>query len=427
MKRKIYFVGIKGTGMSGLAIIYKNLGYDVVGSDVEKKFFTEDSILKNKIKIYNGFSIENIKKEMPIDFAITSNAWTSNVETIFLKENGIKVLTYPEAVSLIFNNSFGIAICGTHGKSTTTAFLGKIFEISNLKTTVLVGSPVKDWESNVYFSGSDYFILEADEYKNAFLNYKPKIIILTSLDYDHPDFFKTKKEYKESFIKFFRKLTGPKILISYHKFKLPKIKQIKLKYNPKIKFDFYAPGEHWQKNLQLVYKFCDIFEKKFKIENFKNNFFLALKEFKGVKRRFDILSENPILVDDYGHHPKELISFYNSLKLKFKNKNIYLIFQPHTYSRTEALFEEFKNAFKKIKNLIIFKTFSSAREGENKEIELKIKKLKNEIGFKYFDDREKLKEFLIKKIKRIKNIVIATCGAGDIYEILEEIKGIKNK
>jgi len=425
--KKIYFVGIKGTGMSGLAIIYKNLGYDVVGSDVEKKFFTEDSLLKNKIKIYNGFSIENIKKEMPIDFAITSNAWTGNVETIFLKENGIKVLTYPEAVSLIFNNSFGIAICGTHGKSTTTAFLGKIFEISNLKTTVLVGSPVKDWESNVYFSGSDYFILEADEYKNAFLNYKPKIIILTSLDYDHPDFFKTKKEYKESFIKFFRNLTGPKILISYHKFKVPKITQIKLKYNPKIKFDFYAPGEHWQKNLQLVYKFCDIFEKKFKIKNFKNNFFLALKEFKGVKRRFDILSENPILVDDYGHHPKELISFYNSLKLKFKNKNIYLIFQPHTYSRTEALFEEFKNAFKKIKNLIIFKTFSSAREGENKEIELKIKKLKNEIGFKYFDDRGKLKEFLIKKIKRIKNIVIATCGAGDIYEILEEIKGIKNK
>jgi len=420
--KKIYFVGIKGTGMSGLAIIYKNLGYDVVGSDVEKKFFTEDSLLKNKIKIYNGFSIENIKKEMPIDFAITSNAWTGNFETIFLKENGIKVLTYPEAVSLIFNNSFGIAICGTHGKSTTTAFLGKIFEISNLKTTVLVGSPVKDWESNVYFSGSDYFILEADEYKNAFLNYKPKIIILTSLDYDHPDFFKTKKEYKESFIKFFRNLTGPKILISYHKFKVPKIKQIKLKYNPKIKFDFYAPGEHWQKNLQLVYKFCDIFEKKFKIKNFKNNFFLALKEFKGVKRRFDILSENPILVDDYGHHPKELISFYNSLKLKFKNKNIYLIFQPHTYSRTEALFEEFKNAFKKIKNLIIFKTFSSAREGENKEIELKIKKLKNEIGFKYFDDRGKLKEFLIKKIKRIKNIVIATCGAGDIYEILEEIK-----
>jgi UDP-N-acetylmuramate--alanine ligase len=425
--KKIYFVGIKGTGMSGLAIIYKNLGYDVVGSDVEKKFFTEDSLLKNKIKIYNGFSIENIKKEMPIDFAITSNAWTGNVETIFLKENGIKVLTYPEAVSLIFNNSFGIAICGTHGKSTTTAFLGKIFEISNLKTTVLVGSPVKDWESNVYFSGGDYFILEADEYKNAFLNYKPKIIILTSLDYDHPDFFKTKKEYKESFIKFFRNLTGPKILISYHKFKVPKIKQIKLKYNPKIKFDFYAPGEHWQKNLQLVYKFCDIFEKKFKIKNFKNNFFLALKEFKGVKRRFDILSENPILVDDYGHHPKELISFYNSLKLKFKNKNIYLIFQPHTYSRTEVLFEEFKNAFKKIKNLIIFKTFSSAREEENKEIELKIKKLKNEIGFKYFDDRGKLKEFLIKKIKRIKNIVIATCGAGDIYEILEEIKGIKNK
>jgi len=421
--KKIYFVGIKGTGMSGLAIIYKKLGYNVVGSDVDKYFFTQDSLLKNNIKFYKGFSLDNLKKEMPIDFLVTSNAWLNNKETLWAKEKGIKVLNYPQAVASIFNKSFGIAICGTHGKSTTTAFLGKIFQIANLKTIVLVGSPVKDWESNVYFSGKDYFILEADEYRGAFLSYKPKIIILTSLDYDHPDFFKTKKEYKEIFIKFFKNLTGPRILISYSKFNLPKeIKQIKIKYNPKIKFNFYAPGNHWQKNLQLLFKFSKIFEKNFRVKNFTKSFFESTKTFGGVKRRFEILNQNPVLVDDYAHHPKELICFYKSLKIKFKNKKIFLIFQPHTYSRTEALFKDFKKVFRKIENLILFKTFTSARESENKEIEKKIRQLKKEIKLKYFDDKVKLIKFLKNKLKKFKNIVIATAGAGDIYEILKKLK-----
>lgn len=422
---KIYFVGIKGTGMSALALVYKNLGYEVVGSDVKEYFFTQESLLKNKIKFYENFSEENIKKELPIKLAIVSNAWQNNIETQFLKKLKIKTLTYPEGVARIFNKSFGIAVCGTHGKTTTTAFLGKIFELAKKEVTVLVGSPVKDWGGPVYFSGKKFFILEADEYKNAFLNYKPKVIILTSLDYDHPDFFKTKKEYKESFLKFFRNLEKPSILISYHKFKLPKrIKQFKVKYNKNLKFDFFAPGDHWQKNLQLVYKFCELF-------NLQNQFHLATKNFKGPLRRFDILSHDPLLIDDYGHTPEEVRAFYKSLEEKFKNKKIYFIFQPHTYTRTKFLFKKFLKTFKEIlsskniQKLIIFKTFSSAREKsneENRKVEEKLKNISKKLKKTlYFESEENLLKFL-KKIKNYNNKLIATCGAGNIYKVLFKIK-----
>lgn len=417
---KIYFVGIKGTGMSALSLIYLKLGFKVSGSDVKDYFFTQQILDKYKIKYYEGFDPQHIVKEKP-DIVISSVAWQQSSEVLKAKELKIKVLTYPQGVAQIFNKCFGIAICGTHGKSTTTAFIGKIFQLAKLPSIVLVGSPVKDWQAPFYFyldkinkiNSKIYFILEADEYREAFLSYRPKIIVVTNIDYDHPDYFKNKKQYKESFKKFFYQLQPPAILISHQRFHLPqKIRQIKI--SPlNFKFNFYAPGNHWQKNLNLVFHLANIL-------NLNEYFWRAIKEFKGVYRRFDIINENPILIDDYGHHPQEILAFYKSLQQKFPQKNFYFVFQPHTYSRTKKLFKEFKKVFKKIKNLIIFKTFSSAREKEDNLTEEKLKKLVHQLKALYFDDREKLKKFLLTKVK--KGYGIATCGAGNVYEILNEIK-----
>ncbi len=453
--KKAYLIGIKGVGMTALAEILKELGIEVIGSDTKEKFFTDEILKKEKIKFYEEFNKNNLKKELPVDLVISSVAYIlkPNSEIKFVQKLNIPLLTYPQALAQIFNNSFGIAICGSHGKSSATAILGTIFKNLGYDPNVLVGAEVIEWQKNALIIKNfkekiDFmrknenklnnlnwlrknlkklpiFIIEADEYRDAFLNYFPRITIVTNIDYDHPDYFKNEKEYLESFIKFAHNLKEPKILISYQD--LPKIKKIKhfrIKFNSKISFPFPIPGIHFQKNLQLIFQLIKIFNLN------KSKFFQTIKKYKGIRRRFEIVAhKNDIyLIDDYGHHPNEVLSFYKSLKLTFPDYQIFFIFQPHTFTRTHFLFKEFINVFQEIKkdknvNLIIFKTFPSARE---KEIILKIKKLKKDedlakkIKAMFFNKEKDLINFLKKKIKP--KTIITTVGAGSLYKILDKLK-----
>jgi UDP-N-acetylmuramate--alanine ligase len=445
--KKAYLVGIKGSGVSALACILKNLGIKVVGSDTREKFFTDEILKKEGIKFYEGFKKENLKKELPVSAVISSVAYLSsdikNPEIELAKKLNIPILTYPQALAEIFNQSFGIAICGSHGKSSTTAILGKVFKDVGLDPTVLVGSEVIEWKSNALVSKNfkkkieflrkneeklknlnwlrknlknlPIFIIEADEYKSAFLNYFPRIIIITNIDYDHPDYFKTEKEYKEAFRKFIENLREPGILITE--------KSISRREGPKF-FPFPYPGLHWQKNLRLIYQLIKILKIPEKI------FLKSIQNYQGIKRRFEIVKhKNDIyLIDDYAHHPSEVLAYFKSLKKSYPDYQIYFLFQPHTFTRTHFLFHQFIKVFKEIKkdkktNLIIFKTFPSARE---KEIILKIKKLKKDIDLAkkvkalYFDQEKKLIDFLQKNLKE--KTIITTVGAGNLYKILEKIK-----
>jgi UDP-N-acetylmuramate--alanine ligase len=445
--KKAYLVGIKGSGVSALACILKNLGIKVVGSDTKEKFFTDEILKKEGIKFYEGFKKENLKKELPVSAVISSVAYLSfnikNPEIELAKKLNIPILTYPQALAEIFNQSFGIAICGSHGKSSTTAILGKVFKDAGLDPTVLVGSEVIEWKSNALVSKNfkkkieflkkneeklknlnwlrknlknlPIFIIEADEYKSAFLSYFPRIIIITNIDYDHPDYFKTEKEYKDAFRKFVGNLKEPGILITE--------KSACRREGPNI-FPFPYSGFHWQKNLRLIYQLIKILKIPEKI------FFQSIKNYQGIKRRFEIIKhKNDIyLIDDYAHHPSEVLAYFKSLKKSYPDYQIYFLFQPHTFTRTHFLFHQFIKVFKEIKkdkktNLIIFKTFPSARE---KEIILKIKKLKKDIDLSkkvkalYFDQEKKLIDFLQKNLKE--KTIITTVGAGNLYKILEKIK-----
>jgi UDP-N-acetylmuramate--alanine ligase len=460
--KKAYLVGIKGSGVSALACILKNLGIKVVGSDTKEKFFTDEILKKERIKFYEGFKKENLKRELPVSAVISSVAYLSsnikNPEIELAKKLNIPILTYPQALAEIFNQSFGIAICGSHGKSSTTAILGKVFKDAGLDPTVLVGSEVIEWKSNSLVSKNfkkkieflkkneerlknlnwlrknlknlPIFIIEADEYKEAFLNYFPRIIIITNIDYDHPDYFKTEKEYQDAFRKFIENLREPGILITE--------KNISSREGQKL-FPFPYPGSHWQKNLRLIYQLIKILKIPEKI------FLKSIQNYQGIKRRFEIVKhKNDIyLIDDYAHHPSEVLAYFKSLKKSYPDYQIYFIFQPHTFTRTHFLFNQFIKVFKEIKkdkktNLIIFKTFPSARE---KEIILKIKKLKKDIDLAkkvkalYFDQEKNLINFLQKNLKELtrtnadytqtnadkRKIIITTVGAGDLYKILSRI------
>jgi UDP-N-acetylmuramate--alanine ligase len=445
--KKAYLVGIKGSGVSALACILKNLGIKVVGSDTKEKFFTDEILKKEGIKFYEGFKKENLKKELPVSAVISSVAYLSsnikNPEIDLAKKLNIPILTYPQALAEIFNQSFGIAICGSHGKSSTTAILGKVFKDVGLDPTVLVGSEVIEWKGNSLVSKNfkkkieflkkneeklknlnwlrknlknlPIFIIEADEYRSAFLNYFPRIIIITNIDYDHPDYFKTEKEYKDAFRKFIENLREPRILITE--------KNISRREGSRL-FPFPYPGSHWQKNLRLIYQLIKILKIPEKI------FLKSIQNYQGIKRRFEIVKhKNDIyLIDDYAHHPSEVLAYFKSLKKSYPDYQIYFLFQPHTFTRTHFLFHQFIKVFKKIKkdkktNLIIFKTFPSARE---KEIILKIKKLKKDIDLAkkvkalYFDQEKKLIDFIQKNLKQ--KTIITTVGAGDLYKILEKIR-----
>jgi UDP-N-acetylmuramate--alanine ligase len=473
--KKAYLVGIKGSGVSALACILKNLGIKVVGSDTKEKFFTDEVLKKEGIKFYEGFKKENLKRELPVSAVISSVAYLSsnlkNPEVELAKKLNIPILTYPQALAEIFNQSFGIAICGSHGKSSTTAILGKVFKDAGLDPTVLVGSEVIEWKSNALVSKSfkkkieflkkneeklknlnwlrknlknlPIFIIEADEYKSAFLNYFPRIIIITNIDYDHPDYFKTEKEYKDAFRKFVENLKEPGILIVNHA-DIRRLDDTRINADKKIRddlrnknprgsaldprksvvFPFPYPGFHWQKNLRLIYQLIKILKIPKKI------FLESIKNYQGLKRRFEIVKHknNIYLIDDYAHHPSEVLAYFKSLKKIYPDHQIYFLFQPHTFTRTHFLFHQFIKVFKEITkdektNLIIFKTFPSARE---KEIILKIKKLKRDIDLAkkvkalYFDQEKKLIDFLQKNLKE--KTIITTVGAGDVYKILEKIK-----
>jgi len=511
--KKAYLVGIKGSGVSALACILKNLGIKVVGSDTKEKFFTDEILKKEGIKFYEGFKKENFKKELPVSAVISSVAYLSsnikNPEIELAKKLNIPILTYPQALAEIFNQSFGIAICGSHGKSSTTAILGKVFKDVGLDPTVLVGSEVIEWKSNALVSKNfkkkieflkkneerlknlnwlrenlknlPIFIIEADEYKSAFLNYFPRIIIITNIDYDHPDYFKTEKEYKDAFRKFIENLREPGILIVNHadirrldgtrinaNNNLPGLKpdispgfrpdksgnhpgnssgrhpgnnphESALDSHKSVVFLFPYPGLHWQKNLRLIYQLIKILKIPEKI------FLKSIQNYQGIKRRFEIVrhKNNIYLIDDYAHHPSEVLAYFKSLKKSYPDYQIYFLFQPHTFTRTHFLFHQFIKVFKEIKkdkktNLIIFKTFPSARE---KEIILKIKKLKRDIDLAkevealYFDKEKKLINFLQKNLKELRKtyvdhtqtnadkrkIIITTVGAGDLYKILSRI------
>lgn len=455
--KKVYLIGIKGVGVVALAKILKGLGIEVVGSDTQEKFFTDEVLKKEKIKYYEGFNKENLKKELPVDVVISSVAFllpsSNNEEVAYVKKLKIPLLSYPQALSLIFNQSFGIAICGSHGKSSTTAVLGKVFKDLGYDPTVLVGSEVIEWKSNALVSKNfkekieflkenedklndldwikknlkklPLFIIEADEYRDAFLNYFPRIIIITNIDYDHPDYFKNSKAYLKSYLKFIKNLKEPKILITHKDFPFQKnILHLRVK-KIKTNFPFPIPGKHFQQNISLLNCLRQLFSLPF------SKFLNSLKNYQGIRRRFEIIKKTKrlVFIDDYAHHPNEVFSFYQSLKIKFKKYKKILIFQPHTFTRLHFLFKDFLKIFKKIKKdkkteILILKTFPSARE---KEVLVKIKKLKTDkdlaikLNLNYFESFEFLADFLKNKIKKGK-YVLASIGAGDVYKIFDFLK-----
>jgi UDP-N-acetylmuramate--alanine ligase len=461
--KNVYMVGIKGVGMAMLAQFLRGNGFQVSGSDVSDKFLTEKSLAKAKIKVKQGFSLKNFPNK--IDLVIYSSAYNfeDNQELKYLKDKNIPFLTYAEALGLLFDNHFGISVCGSHGKTTVTSWLGYVLKKSGLDPSVLNGSYVKQFKGSALIGKSKYFVVESDEYQNKLRFFNPKMVLLNNIDYDHPDYFKTPSKYFQVFLEFIKKIPKNGYLIANIDDRLVlkttrdcqaniiayfikddnrtmivpnNFKKIYYAVNIKVnnkyqsfdvfcgskkidRFKISLPGRHNISNSLAVISAS--LQLGLSVDKIKKN----LSTFLGPAQRFDVLGKykEGTIINDYAHHPSEIKALLQAVKQRYPNKRIITIFHPHTFSRTQALINNFAQSFVLSDDLYIVEIYASAREkkGNISSIDL-IKKIrqynsiinkKQNIGF--LKDLNSVEKKIPAKIK--KDDVVLLLGAGDIFRV----------
>ncbi len=475
MRKKAFFVGIKGVGMANLALLMQGLGWEVVGSDLPEVFITDPWLKKAGVRIHESFDPGLIEKEQP-DLVIYTGAHQGKKNPQVLKafEKGLKVKHASEVIAdLMKSFSRKLLIAGTHGKTTTTCLSAAVAYTSGFSFSSLAGtSDLRIFKKNQAITlpggivrGSDLFILEADEYaisppsdlRIKFLLYEYDYLIIPSVDFDHPDVYKDFDQVLETFERLILKNPKGKIFLNIddkgvrkllQRFKKSKKDQEIITYGRLEKADYQLIS------LQHKDSFSDLrislpdgrpFELKTRLLGEKNAlntlgvfaFYhqlpLDLKHisegifsFAGLRRRLESYGKSSsgiALFDDYAHHPTEIEAVAEALKSAFPKKKILYIFQPHTYSRTQALQQEFIKVFQRLDYLILLPIFASAREDKDKfqikEQDL-IKDLVDQGRFFFAPDFEEAKS-LSEKLKDKIDIII-TLGAGDIYKLLPELR-----
>ena len=443
--KKIYIIGIEGAGTSALAQMYKGLGYEVSGSDDGDHFYG-DILAQKETKVFGSFNSDNLPND--IDLVVHSTAFKDdNVEIAEAKKRGLKVISYPEALGEIFKQKFGIAVCGTHGKTTTSAMLSVVMQGAEADPSAIIGSRVKDWDSNALIGAGEHLIIEADEYQNKLKYYDQIGVILTSIDWDHPDFFPNMQIYKKAFQDFVERIPQHGFLVYCgddtdvvdvsEKANCKKISYgftdendfIIKKQNDKFeiiyedkslgRFEIKAPGNHNILNATAAIVVC--YQLKLDLEKVKS----GLNDFQGTSRRFEYIGKRneAILIDDYAHHPKEVQATLRAAKEKYPDKEILTIFHPHSFTRTEALLEEFAQSFDDANKVFILDIYGSARENQGNVSSKDLVDLINKYNpnkAEYISTIEEVIEFFEDKIGE--GEVLISMGAGDVWRVTKELK-----
>lgn len=459
--RSVHFVGIKGVGMTPLAIIAKEAGMKVSGSDIADEFITDEALKEAGIKPLIGFSSSHLSSHLEggnsdVDLVITTGAHGgfNNVEVLEAKRRNIKVITQGEAVGIfmigeIFGRKFtGISVTGTHGKTTTSAMIATLLKANNLDPSYLIGTAdAVSLGAPGHYGQGNYFVAEADEYMtepnfNKTIKHMwqhPKIAVITNIEFDHPDAYRSLNETREKFLEFAKQLPKDGILITCGDD--PQVKKLLAEFKgKKITYGFTRQNDYIVnevlKDIQLSV-FGDhnrlnataAFVVGLQVGLSKEEIRKGLEQFKGSKRRAEFVgkfSSGAQLFDDYAHHPTEIQETLRAFREKFPNSKIVCIFQPHTYSRTKYMFEQFSKSFRDVNVVILTNIYSSLREKPDPTVSMKDLAMK--IGKKALFI-PKLSD-VIKYVNNQSygdNVVLVTMGAGDVYKINAKVKMQKSK
>jgi len=431
--KKVFFVGIGGIGISAIARMMLLQGKDVSGSDLSMSLITSE-LEKLGAHITEGQNIELVPKDA--DLVVYSTAIPKYDVDFFknLQKSGIKIASYPEMLGLVTDGKYTIAVSGTHGKTTTTAMVAKILIDAKHDPSVIVGSLLKDYKSNLVVGKSNFFVVEACEYERSFLNIKPKILIITNIDADHLDYYKNLKDIQNAFKQMMLQ-TGHLIIYNGQdkntsmlvaEYERSNAKSGAIDYTkyldkvPKLS----VPGEHNRMNAAAALAVAYILNIDMASAE------KSLVEFSGTWRRLDKkgeTKEGAIIYDDYAHHPTEIKASLQALRELYPKgeKNITVLFQPHLYSRTKALFGDFAKSFKGANKTLLLPIYF-AREAKDESIssEKLAEAIKKEgDNAQAFSDFASAEEF-VKTLNLGSKDVFVTMGAGEAYKVAEKVFNI---
>ncbi len=463
--KNIHFIGINGSGIVGTACIAKDRGYNVTGCDINESGAYSKQLLELGIKVEYGHDESHIGNNTDLVVltpAVLYKDKYKNIPEIVKAFETKKTIRWQQFLGdYIMKNKNIIAICGTHGKTTTTTFTSLLLEKANFDPTCIIGGIVKEWEQNYRVGKSDWYTIEADEYASNFMYYHPKYIVLNNIEMEHPEYFKDLNDYKENFSNFIKTIQDNgtiifnyddknsydivKELSDYLKSKNVKILAItfdknknsdfcELNYVDSNGFNGYSVynenfelknvfGEHIIKDLAIV----TVLAKNIGINT--NNINELLKSFSGCGRRMDLIcqKDNIVIYDDYGHHHTQLKYTLEALRKKYNNELIYIVFEPHLISRFEQNSKEYLD-YLQIADRAIITKFYKSRESFRDDLDMD-KYIKNIDKIKYIEDYDKiisdLDIFIKKNINR--NICILVMGAGNSYKITDKIEKYLNK
>jgi len=446
-KIKIHFIGIGGIGMSGIAELMYKIGYTVLGSDS----IESDNVkrLKNIGIVVNiGHHKKNLNDVNAVVFS--SAIKKNNPEILEAKKNKIPIVSRADMLSELMKNKKCIAIAGSHGKTTTTSLVGNILESGKLDPTIINGGIINSFSKNNKFGKGEWMVVEADESDGSFLKLPHQISIITNLDIEHLDYYKTKKNLYSAFEQFIKNLPFYGIAIVNEDDK--NLKKLIITNDTRKIITFSNKNKKTNVFIDKIY-----YDKEFSKFNLKFNIPInnvsgsysykikaiglhnvyngtasiisgllagvkhryvkkALINYIGVKRRFTHLGKINLsnIYDDYAHHPTEIAATLSGAKQV--NKNLVVVFQPHRYSRTKILFNEFISVLSRIKNLYILDTYAAGEKKikgfESKDLYLRLKKLNNNL---VYIGKQNLNKIIYRQTNQ--NNIIIFMGAGSISKL----------
>ena len=448
--KHVHCIGIGGIGVSAIAEILNSQGYTVSGSDMKKSDVTE-RLLYQGITVYQGHAAENIQGA---DLVVYSAAVSpENPEIQAAREQNIPVVTRAEALgSLMSEYGTSIAISGTHGKTTTTSMVSLILEKAGTDPTILIGGNLPEFHGNAKIGHSKYFVTEACEYMDSFLSLRPQIEIILNIDSDHLDYFKDIDHIVQSFERFAGLVPEGGYIVAYdaNPFvasiiqKMDSDRIITFGFNPgstycagNLEFDsngypefdvvkddailahlhLSVPGEHNIANALAAFATCHTLAVDPEIIR------EVLDSFHGTQRRFDVIGTTAggvSIIDDYAHHPTEIKATLKAAR-QMPHNRLWCLFQPHTYTRTMALFDEFAESFEDADVLCMAEIFAAREKNiykiSSRELIRKIRKDHADKEAYYFHTLEDIAQFV--SDNAMPGDMVITMGAGDIYKIAD--------
>lgn len=386
MSKTYHFIGIKGAGMSALALLLHQMGHKVQGSDVEKYYFTQRGLEQAGITIL-PFSEDNISPDMEL---IAGNAFRedNNSEVAYAMRHQLPFKRYHEFLGEFMKQFTSLGVAGAHGKTSTTGLLSHVLK-HMAATSYLIGDGTGHGAAD-----ARYFVFESDEYERHFMPYHPEYSIITNIDFDHPDYFTGlddvfnafndyAKQVKKALFVYgedeeLRKISSPAPIYYYGfedtddfvAFDITRTtngSDFKVRHHHKLIGQFHLPAYGRHNILNATAVIANLFIAGFDMKCVAEH----LKSFSGVKRRFtEKVINDTIIIDDFAHHPTEIIATLDAARQKYPNKEIIAIFQPHTFTRTIALLDDFAHALNEADSVYLAPIYGSAREIDKGDVKV---------------------------------------------------------